>query len=180
MQLGMMVDMKRCIGCKTCIAQCRNWYGLIKPTDMPNSIPYYLRLETPLTGTFPNIKRDYRVIMCQACKDPACVAACPEGVFAKDARTGIVRTDRSKCTGCQSCIPACPYQVIQFDEESNQAHKCDNCYERVTQGLKPVCAEECMTDAIYIGEMEMLQMWYEAMGRELVPEWSKESVLYVR
>jgi len=147
---------------------------------MPGEIPYYLRLETTETGTFPNVKRDYRVIMCQSCFDPQCVAACPVGAFTKDARSGIVRTDRSKCTGDQVCIPACPYQVIQFDTESNTAHKCDLCYERIVQGMKPVCVKECMTDAITFGELSLLRLAAESSGYVIDEALSKDGVLYIR
>ena len=50
-QLGLMIDLKRCIGCKTCIVACRNHYELIDNENaMPNGLPYYLRVVKEING----------------------------------------------------------------------------------------------------------------------------------
>ena len=96
-QLGIMVDLDRCIGCKTCIVACRNHHGIVDHEfDMPGEIPYYLRVESKTEGTFPKIKEDYWVVPCQHCKKAPCVKACEAGAIRKDAQTGIVLIDREK------------------------------------------------------------------------------------
>jgi len=117
--------------------------------------------------------------MCQNCTNPACAEGCASGAIQRDARTGIVRMVQSECTGCQNCVGACPYEVIQFDAENNVAHKCNTCFERVTRNLQPVCVDQCMTDALSFGELSLLRMRAEAKGRKVDEEISKEAVLYV-
>ncbi len=102
-QLGMTIDLNRCIGCNTCIVACRNFHELVDPTGtMPNPMPYYLRVESHCLGTFPDIAMDAWVVPCQHCADPECVAACPEGAISKDPHTGIVHIDPATCTGCNA------------------------------------------------------------------------------
>ena len=64
--------------------------------------------------------------------------------------------DQEKCTGCQSCIEACPYKpsraILNF--EKDLAHKCDLCVETPfwkKQGGpsgKQACVEVCPLGAI--------------------------------
>ncbi|PKN47733.1 MAG: 4Fe-4S ferredoxin, partial [Deltaproteobacteria bacterium HGW-Deltaproteobacteria-20] len=55
-QLSLAIDLNRCIGCKTCVAACRNYHGLVNHASaMPGMMPYYLRVESDRQGTYPNI-----------------------------------------------------------------------------------------------------------------------------
>ncbi|STD43448.1 DMSO reductase iron-sulfur subunit [Edwardsiella tarda] len=38
--------------------------------------------------------------------------------------------------------------------------KCDGCYERVAQGLKPICVESCPLRALDMGPIEELRARY--------------------
>lgn len=180
-QLSIMVDLDRCIGCKTCIVACRNHHGLVNhETAMPEGMSHYLRVESELTGTFPRLAEDYWVVMCQQCKKPPCIKACAAGAITKDAQTGIVRIDREKCTGSGACIEKCPYGVIQFNAEGRFAHKCELCHDRVVHGQEPVCVEVCLADALRFGEREILLMQAEAAGKKLLKKRSTQSILYVK
>ncbi len=100
-QMSMMVDLNRCIGCKTCIVACRNHHEIIDHTKaMPDQMPYYLRVETRERGSFPDLSMDTWVVPCQHCPDPPCRSACPQAAISKDSETGVVRIDREKCDGC--------------------------------------------------------------------------------
>ena len=84
-QLSLMIDLNRCIGCRTCIVACRNYNEIIDhATAMPGEIPYYLRVESRSQGTFPDLVVDTWVVPCQHCGTPNCVTACPEGAISKD------------------------------------------------------------------------------------------------
>jgi len=122
-QLSLMIDLDRCIGCRTCIVACRNYHEIVDhATAMPNEIPYYLRVESCIQGTYPNIAVDSWVVPCQHCGEPNCAVACPEGAISKDPETGVVNIDRETCNGCNafegvltldkqltsSCKVACP------------------------------------------------------------------------
>lgn len=102
-QLSLMIDLNRCIGCRTCIVACRNYNEIIDhATAMPGEIPYYLRVESRSQGTFPDLVVDTWVVPCQHCGMPNCVNACPEGAISKDPETGVVCIDKDTCNGCNA------------------------------------------------------------------------------
>jgi Fe-S-cluster-containing dehydrogenase component len=56
---------------------------------------------------------------------------------------GLVAIDRDACTGCESCVEACPYGAIWMEEGGSAvAYKCDFC------GGSPACVPECVTGAL--------------------------------
>jgi ferredoxin len=92
--------------------------------------------------------------MCQHCDDAPCIPACPvEGALYKR-EDGLVIIDSVKCTGCQACVDACPYDVIYFNESLNVAQKCTGCAHLLDGGewKIPRCADSCPTEAIKFGE----------------------------
>lgn len=179
-QLGLMIDMNKCIGCKTCVVACRNHHGIVDHENcMPGEIPFYIRVESSTDGTYPMVSQKSWVVPCQHCKNAQCIKSCGAGAISKDPQNGIVRIDPEKCTGSKACIKDCPYGVIQFDAARNKAHKCDLCYDRIVAGEKPVCAEACMTDAITFGELEVLKQMALGQGREIDRKKSAMSILYL-
>ena len=101
-QKSIMIDLARCIGCKTCIVACRNGKELIEHAEaLPNALAYYLRVEAKVHGTYPDLSLDTWVVPCQHCKDPGCLSACPYGAITKDTQSGVVHIDPEKCTGCE-------------------------------------------------------------------------------
>jgi heterodisulfide reductase subunit A len=101
-QMSMMIDLSRCIGCKTCIVACRNGKELIDHAEaLPNALPYYLRVEAKEYGAYPDLSLDTWVVPCQHCQDPGCLGACPHEAITKDAQSGVVQIDPEKCTGCE-------------------------------------------------------------------------------
>lgn len=100
-QMSIMIDLERCIGCKTCIVACRNGNDLIDHTEaLPNMLSNYLRVEARETGKYPNVSLSTWVVPCQHCNDPDCQSACQHGAISKDQQSGVVQIDTEKCTGC--------------------------------------------------------------------------------
>jgi molybdopterin-containing oxidoreductase family iron-sulfur binding subunit len=174
MQLGMVIDTKRCIGCHTCAVTCKS------ENNTPNTV-WWNRIttvggkdiDTP-SGAFPNLSMDYLTIACQHCENPACTRVCPVGATYKDSDTGIVHQDYDKCIGCRMCLAACPYtgvrsfnweepqyyvdvQLGDADVPRHQKHvveKCTFCVHRIARGDMPACMVLCPARARRWGDLD--------------------------
>ena len=82
--------------------------------------------------------------------NPTCKAVCPAGAFTQRA-DGIVVLDRSKCTSCGLCKPACPYDAIVISKVDGKAAKCNMCIELLDAGLNPACVDGCPVKCLEVG-----------------------------
>lgn len=167
MHRGMVVDLKLCIGCNSCVIACKEGRGT------PRGIFWNKVLEEEI-GTFPAARRVFWPMRCMHCEEPPCLDVCPTGAtFQRPDK--IVQIDGKKCIGCKACILACPYDARQmwdgkgfyfgatptpYELQAYTAHvpgavqKCDFCADRVDKGLKPYCVETCLASALLFGDLD--------------------------
>ena len=70
----------------------------------------------------------------------------------KKTEDGVVQTARkARCIACNNCVLACPFGVPKMHDHANLMMKCDMCYDRTSQGLKPMCASVCPSQALWFG-----------------------------
>jgi ferredoxin len=81
-----------------------------------------LRIE----GRFP-APGDYRIHLCDQCG--RCAEVCPEEAIHHD--NGIYMIDEDKCTGCMTCVEACPHGVLFEHKSLETPFKCTVCCECV-------------------------------------------------
>ena len=170
-QHGVVVDVRRCIGCKACQVACKGWNKLPAEktevsTDGEYTNPTYFSAITWKVVHFKEIG-DYdsnvagtgglkwRMLSdnCKHCLEPACVSVCPAGALWKRA-DGPVLYDLDRCVGCGYCTLACPWGIPNFDEEINAIRKCTMCFDRNDQGKEPSCVSVCPTDALKFMTLE--------------------------
>jgi DMSO reductase iron-sulfur subunit len=153
-QLAFVIDLKRCIGCDTCVIGCKVEHGVapgefrLRVLDSHNSTDF----ERP-QGSYPNLSQYWVPTMCHHCRDAPCVKACPANSLWRREEDGLVMLDADKCIGCRRCEEACPYDALWFHEETGTADKCDMCANRIARGEKPSCALVCPTRAIHHGDI---------------------------
>lgn len=143
-------DEHSCWGCKSCEVACR----------LENKIPEGIKcLEIMEDGPkMVDGKLDfiYRARVCRHCDDPPCLVVCPAEAIIKR-EDGIVVLNYAECSGCGSCISACPYEAISLDEAEGIARKCNLCSHRVDHGLYPACADNiCLGHCIYFGPADKI------------------------
>jgi len=145
---GFLIDQSKCIGCHACSTACKS----------ENQVPlgvYRTWVKYVETGAYPDVRRRFQVTRCNHCANPPCVRICPvSAMYQRD--DGIVEFDPSVCIGCKSCMQACPYDVMQFNQEITKAVKCDLCVEKRGNGEAPACTAICPTRCIFWGDPEIL------------------------
>lgn len=119
------VDYLRCSGCRRCEVVCSiSHEGRIWPEASR------IRVFMPSPGVeVPHL--------CVQCDDYPCVASCPVEALSVDGKTGAVLVDEDKCTGCGSCVDACPGSVPHLHPSTGKAVICDLC------GGEPRCVKAC-------------------------------------
>jgi len=89
---------------------------------------------------------------CWHCAQAPCLEACPAGAMQRDAGSGLVWVDRSRCVGCWMCVLACPFGAVIPSADGRHACKCDGCLERDV----PACAGGCQPrDALFQTDLRM-------------------------
>jgi len=171
--MGILYDATVCIGCKACMAACKEYNDLPpdhstadsiwdNPLDLSAKTYNIVKLYTNGTGQVKDREiNGYSFIrrFCMHCVDPACTSACPVSALTKDPHTGAVLYNKDACIGCRYCQVACPYNVPKFewDQAFPQIKKCELCSHRMSQGSYPACCEFCPNGASIFGNVTDLR-----------------------
>jgi tetrathionate reductase subunit B len=146
-------DSSICNGCYNCQIACKDehvandWTPYAKP--QPDTGQFWLKLTETVRGQVPRVKVAYYPLLCNHCADAPCMAACKVDGAIYEREDGLVIIDPVKCTGCKSCVDACPYKAIYFNDDLNLAQKCTGCAHLLDTGWKePRCVDACPTLAL--------------------------------
>jgi len=162
---ALIVDHESCWGCKTCEVACK------QENHAPDGIKLISVSEDGPKMVDGRLDFVFKVNVCKHCDDAPCMEACPDEAITKR-EDAMVIMDYEKCTGCESCIEACPYDVIAFDTRRGIARKCNLCHHRVDKGLIPACADNvCLAHCIYFGDPDEI----ERMIKKNKTTWTKET-----
>ena len=153
-----VIDVSRCNGCYNCQIACKDehvgndWTPYAKP--QPDTGHFWMKLTEKVRGQVPKVKMSYVAVPCMHCENAPCMAECKaNAIYRRD--DGLVVIDPVNCTGCMSCVDACPYGVIYYNEAMRIAQKCTGCAHLLDQGWEvPRCVDACPTDALRFGEEE--------------------------
>lgn len=193
---GMVIDLKRCIGCNVCTLACK-----VKNSTAPGI--FWCQVSDEESGTYPLVSRHFLPRLCMHCQNPPCVEVCPTKASFQG-KDGLVLIDYDKCIGCGYCIVACPYQARARNREIGGyfgaeltpqeelgyrqhqvevAEKCTFCVDSVERGEEPACVQACITKARYFGDLddpdsEVNQLIRSKHGFQLLPELGTEPAVY--
>lgn len=141
---GMVIDLRRCIGCHACSVSCKNEHdvglGIFR-----TRVRYLERPRAPQLQFLP--------LLCMHCKDAPCIPACPTDAMEKK-EDGRVTVNHDRCDGTTDCIAACPYDAIQLDPQTGLAEKCDFCQNRTEMGMDPACVASCPSGTLRFGDLD--------------------------
>ena len=170
MRWGMLINLVKCVGCYSCVVKCQQEHFL------PAGI-FWNRVLMGETGNHPIAVKQIYPVLCNHCKEAACVKACPTGATTRR-EDGIVGIDADKCVGCRYCLVSCPYQIRAYYSEEKEYYpgqgltefeklgkqlyphqigtvvKCTFCKERIDEGtergLKPGVDREATPACVII------------------------------
>lgn len=141
----MLVDSQRCVKCEACVVACRAEWN----TPLGYSRNWVSEVMTVPTTGQPQLS--FLSNRCHHCDNPPCVASCPTGAsYKRD--DGMVLVDRDICTGCEFCVPVCPYDARFRNPVDGMISKCSFCQPRIDAGKEPACVSVCFTDALTFGD----------------------------
>ena len=210
MRWGMVIDVRRCVGCQTCTIACKQEHGLPAGT-------FWRFVADCEVGTYPDVRRLFLPMQCMHCAEPPCVPVCPTGA-SRRREDGIVWIAYDACVGCGYCAVACPYRARHLVHEAESYFpagptpperlgarperrgvmtKCTFCKERVDEGLArglrpgadpeatPMCAVACIAGAIVFGDLDdpaspVAQLVADGAAHPLLPECGTAPSVYYR
>lgn len=179
---GMVIDLKKCVGCNACTVACK------VENNTPPGVTYNIVIEEEI-GRYPNVTRRFLPRPCLQCQQPPCTRVCPVNATYKRP-DGVVVVDYEVCIGCRYCLVACPYgarssdfghfytagqmpTVAEYDlspsydygrewrrnpegphnSPQGNARKCHFCLHRLDNGMLPACITTCIGAARYFGDL---------------------------
>ncbi|BAF59894.1 MAG: 4Fe-4S dicluster domain-containing protein [Pelotomaculum sp.] len=171
MSKGVLVDIPRCIGCRSCVVSCKTWNDLpSQPSTFSNNwdSPGRTNADTWTAVTYhiveqgDQIKWRFVKRQCMHCNEPACESACFTHSFVKTKEGAVIykptEVKQDYCVGCRYCMIACPFGVpsFQWDKAFPFVQKCRFCYDRMKDDLEPACVTSCPTGALKFGDKQEL------------------------
>ncbi len=169
MKYGMVIDLRRCVGCNACTVACKQEHGT------PPGI-HWSKVRLYEAGSYPKARLRFLPMLCMHCQEAPCLEACPTGATHRRP-DGPVLVDATRCIGCRYCIMACPYEArIYVASEPGEyfagqgltpiealaarqhavgvVEKCTLCADRLDQGKEPVCVATCPAEARVFGDLD--------------------------
>jgi Fe-S-cluster-containing dehydrogenase component len=186
---GMIINITKCTGCYNCFLSCRDEFaGNDYPgyaAAQPMSGMNWIRLIERERGQYPKVKVAYTPVTCMQCENATCIKMAQNNAVYRRA-DGIVMIDPVKAKGQKQVVTACPYRVIEWNEEQELPQKCILCAHMLDKGEKvPRCVENCPTGALVFGDLddpksEIAKIMASGKTEALHPEYGmKEKVRYI-
>lgn len=171
--MGVLVDLTRCVGCRTCEAACNVEQKLPEPAKPFDDFSVFdeikhgqKRRTTDKAYTIVNRYEPkdseeplYRKIQCNHCNEPACLTSCFVNAYKKTPEGAVIYNSKV-CVGCRNCMIACPFHIPAYTYHSvlnPVIKKCIFCYDtRLKEGRPPACVESCPQQVMTFGKRKDL------------------------
>ena len=162
MDKAIVVNIEKCLACKSCEIACALAHSKSKVLEEAVA-------ESPRPQRMVTVEPagEFAVpLQCRHCGDAPCITVCPTAAIHRYQDDGPVLIEQDRCIGCNFCIVVCPFGVIDISRDGKAVVKCDLCIERTKAGQEPACVEACPTKALKISSEKEL-----AAGKRRLTAW---------
>ena len=183
--MGVLVDLTRCIGCRSCEAACNKEQNLPAPAKPFDDLSVFdetfhggTQKRRPDENAYTVVNRYdreggkpiYRKVQCNHCNEPACLSSCFVNAYTKTQEGAVVYNEKV-CVGCRNCMIACPFNIPGYSYSSAfdpVVKKCIFCHEtRLKEGRPPACVEICPQQALTFGKRaDLIKIAYQRIHNE--------------
>lgn len=166
--MGVLVDLTRCIGCRSCEAACNKEQKLPEPKAPFDDSSVFEEKRRPDEGAYTVVNKYdaqpgkgpiYRKVQCNHCNEPACLTSCFVNAYTKTSQGAVIYNSKV-CVGCRNCMIACPFNIPGYSYSSAFnpiVKKCIFCYDtRLKNGKPPACVDICPQEALTFGHRKDL------------------------
>jgi len=131
--MGVLVDLTRCIGCRSCEAACNKEQNLPAPAKPFDDMSVFdetfhggTQKRRPDENAYTVVNRYepegggkpvYRKVQCNHCNEPACLTSCFVNAYTKTQEGAVVYNPKI-CVGCRNCMIACPFNIPGYSYSS--------------------------------------------------------------
>ena len=158
------VNEKWCLGCHLC-----EYYCAFANSGQDDMVKALKDIEINPRIRIEEMNGISFAVSCRHCQEPLCVKSCITGALS--IQDGIIRSDKTRCVGCYTCILSCPYGAVMPSDEG-VIQKCELCMQNskisgassptrfrsdllsqmTINGGQPVCVQGCPNKAILFEE----------------------------
>jgi len=196
-QKGMLVDVSKCIACRSCQIACKQWWKLpAMPTinrgthENPPDLTFgtWNRIQFKEIENKGKKKWLFTRKACMHCSKAVCVWVCPSYARTYN-HLGHVAINKERCIGCGRCTEYCPFNVPRLGQHGASprfpvkrgparlvSYSCIFCMDRLEDGLPPACAKACPTGAIRFGDLTDLVVLGQDRVKELKAGYPKANL----
>ncbi|KXU82402.1 oxidoreductase [Paraburkholderia monticola] len=149
---ALIIDVSLCINCRNCVLATKDEY-------VGNTFPGYsaphppegletIRIERHVRGAGSLVDVTYIPKACNHCDNAPCIKAAGDGAIYKRP-DGVVMIDPVKSHGRRDLVNACPYGMIEWNEQEQVPQNWNFDAHLLDSGWKePRCAQACPTKAL--------------------------------
>jgi len=169
MRYGMVIDLRKCVGCNACTVACK------QENATPPGV-FWSKVLQYETGDYPQAHLRFLPMLCMHCQVAPCLEVCPTGATYR-AEGGLVLVNDNLCVACRYCIMACPYEARSYNatrpreyysgqgmteyetlgytqHPKGSIEKCTFCAHRLRVGKEPACVATCPSSARVFGDLD--------------------------
>lgn len=115
MQIAMVIDLQKCVGCGACAIACKTENNT--QTRARGQSFNWADFSYHTEGTFPNVSYTAIPVRCNHCSEPECLKQCPRPQALYKTEEGITMFNYKYCIQCKKCQDKCPYSVRDVEKE---------------------------------------------------------------